>query len=168
MNAEELRTVLEYNKDTGIFLWKVRIGRKIKAGSVAGSAQKSAGGKKYIRILYKGKKYYAHRLAFLYMTGNFPNNFVDHINHDSLDNRYCNLRMASSTDNQRNKIPHKNNKTGITGVFFCKKRKKYISAITIKNKHKHLSYGNDFFEACCRRKSAELKYGFHKNHGINP
>ena len=81
----ELKEVLEYNPDTGVFIWRKPNGNRVKVGNVAGN--KSVNG--YIRIKIK-KEYLAHRLAYLYMIGNFPENDIDHINHIKDDNRWVN------------------------------------------------------------------------------
>lgn len=84
---------------------------------------------------------------------------VDHINGNTLDNRKKNLRVVSHSQNQLNpnNKPLSNNALGIRGVVWNKHRKKYKASITWEGKDIFLGYTDDFFEACCMRKSAENK-----------
>lgn len=102
ITAEALRNNLTYNPETGLWVWNIRIGRgrnAMKQGSPAGYRDTDG----YVRITPDGcKKYYAHRLAFLYMLGRWPEGFVDHVNRYRDDNRWCNLREVSARDNTWN------------------------------------------------------------------
>jgi hypothetical protein len=113
ITQSELKQVLNYNQDTGIFTWKIDIGKKYKAGQQLKSTQHG-----YIRITYKQKTYKAHRLAWLYVYGKLPDNFIDHINGIRNDNRICNLRDVTHTENNQNqRKPHKSNKSsGLLGT----------------------------------------------------
>jgi hypothetical protein len=69
--------------------------------------------------------YYCHRLAWLYMTGRWPSEQIDHENLDRSDTRFKNLREATWSQNQQHKLPQKNNKTGVTGVDFLNGIQRY-------------------------------------------
>lgn len=97
LTQEELKQKLIYDPETGIFTWIPRP-RSFRRNYVAGGQMLNG----YITIGV-GKPYLAHRLAFLYMTGQFPTNQVDHINRIRNDNRWCNLRDATSSENSFNK-----------------------------------------------------------------
>ena len=104
-----LKELLIYDPTTGIFNWKVKVG-KHNVGDVAGTKQR------YVRIRISGKDYMAHRLAWLYAYGCWPVNQIDHINRDKLDNRLCNLRDVPQSINQRNVGLRKDNSSGVRGV----------------------------------------------------
>ena len=158
ISQERLKELLHYNPDTGIFTWTVpRQGVKAKAGSV--------NGKGYRQITIDYKLYQVHRLAFLYMTGEWPKDQLDHINHIRTDNRWLNLREATCQENQRNRTKNKDNTSGVTGVYRHTVTQQWYSQIKDGGKNKYLGYFTDKFEAICARKSAEVKYGFHENHG---
>lgn len=114
IEAEQLRAMLDYCPATGVFTWKVDQNQLAVAGSVAGSIDNDG----YRRIRVLGKRHYAHRLAWLYQTGRWPVNMVDHENTDRGDNRWANLREATRSQNMANmrKPPH--NSTGYKGVSF--------------------------------------------------
>jgi len=113
LTQERLLEVLDYNSETGHFTWKVRTGPRGKAGSKAGTPHKRG----YWKISIDGKIYSAHRLAWLYAYGRWPTDQLDHINHVKDDNRLANLREASQTLNQENKIRARaDSKTGLLGV----------------------------------------------------
>lgn len=97
VTAEILRGLLTYDPANGIFQWRVRAGRR-PVGSIAGSL--SADGYRVIGI--GGKVYKAHRLAYLYMTGEWPDGQIDHRNIDHADNRWDNLRPADTSKNKAN------------------------------------------------------------------
>jgi hypothetical protein len=128
----ELKELLEYNPDTGVFTWIKAIGRA-KVGSVAGSKKHG-----YINLKINRKNYLAHRLAYLYMTGNFPENQMDHINHIKDDNRWTNLRDATNSQNMSNRAKRKDNKSGYKGVCWHKQHKKWCAEIRYMNKKIHL------------------------------
>lgn len=104
-------TLLDYNPDSGVFHWKVTRGRLAKAGGIAGTEIQ---GRVYIKI--DGKMHLAHRLAFAFMTGSFPQDRVDHMDGDASNNRWANLRKCSHAENMQNKRVSRSNKSGFLGV----------------------------------------------------
>ena len=110
---EILKEYFQYNPETGLFIWKIfRGGGSPKIGTIAGTPHEDG----YVKIKVNGKIYAAHRLAWLYMTGAFPDQEIDHINGDGTDNRFSNLREASRTENNRNTKVRKNNTSGFKRV----------------------------------------------------
>src|ERR1035437_6674326 len=112
-----IRDILYYACETGIFTWKYRANLPSKWNSKW--AGKIAGGKMLrgsIMISINRKQYYSHRLAWLWMMGEWPSQMIDHINSNPLDNRWSNLRIATPTENCANKRVHKDNISGMKGV----------------------------------------------------
>jgi hypothetical protein len=122
LTAERLRELLEYSPETGVFTWKVRSSNRIHIGDEAGSKKQ-----RYVYILIDGKLRLAHRLAWLYVHGEWPNQDIDHINRNGRDNRIANLRLATMSDNQCNAKTRTDNSTGFRGVF--PKRSKFAAQI---------------------------------------
>lgn len=159
---KQLKEIYFYNPLTGIF-------RKI--GSESGRpfsgeeiVQKKDG---YVSIRFCGRAHQAHRLAWLYMTGNWPKRQIDHINHVKNDNRFINLRDISAQENMRNRSLSSRNLSGIPGVYYSMSDTWFV-AIGENSKSVHIGSYSEMFEAICARKSAENKYGYHPNHGKTP
>lgn len=118
ITLEQLRGLLSYDPDNGLFTWTVSPNRRIKAGSIAGTTASRG----YWCIKLLGKRYYAHRLAWLYSTGHWPSLNVDHINRVKTDNRLCNLRDVTCAVNSGN--THRT-KTDYPGISWSEKRGKW-------------------------------------------
>ena len=163
LTQELLKERLIYTPSTGIFTWRTKESNfsRIIVGSPAGHIHKTG----YLVIRLYFKAYRAHRLAFLYMLGHFPLNQVDHVNRNKLDNSWINLRPASYVLNNKNKTLQKNNKSKYTGVSWRKDRKFWIATITVNKKLIYLGSSYNFDEAVAMRQAANIKYGFHPNHG---
>ncbi len=131
LTVELLRNVLSYNADTGKFRWLVSRGKR-KAGDVAGKHACNG----YWRIKLFGKEYPAHRLAWFFFYGEWPDGQVDHINLDKIDNRIVNLRQATVSENQHNKHHQNNNTSGFKGVSKFKRTGRWRSEIMVDG-HKH-------------------------------
>lgn len=127
ISAEELRRALSYDPVTGVFRWI----KKVTVGSIAGST--NARGYRLVHV--NGVHYLAHRLAWLYVKGEWPAEVIDHINGDPSDNRFINLRACSRAENQQNRKPNSNNTTGVPGVYYCKKDEKWVARIRKNGKH---------------------------------
>ena len=112
-----------------------------------------------------GKSYLAHRVAWYYMTGEWPANEIDHIDHDKTNNRWNNLRCVTSGENHKNKPMFSNNKSGTTGVRWDDALGKGTVSICVDRVHKYLGTFTDYDEACEARWAAERKYGFAEGHG---
>ena len=121
LTAERLRELLDYNPETGHFLWRKPPRHKI----INGPAGSHWG--RYVNIGISQQIYGAHQLAWLYVYGEWPANDIDHIDGDGQNNRIANLRLATMSDNQCNRKKQKNNSTGFKGVF--PKRKKFSAQI---------------------------------------
>jgi hypothetical protein len=112
VTAKRLRELLDYNPETGEFTWKVKI-KQVNRGDLAGSIKSNG----YRNISIDRHEYGAHRLAWLYVHGCFPREYIDHINRNKQDNRLCNLREATAQQNTHNRRGDKDSKTGIKGVY---------------------------------------------------
>lgn len=122
MDKVDMRNILSYDPDTGIFRWKISPNIAIKTGDVAGGITRQG----YLKIAYCHKNYLSHRLAWYMMTGEWPNIAIDHINGDPSDNRWCNLRLATPSQNGANMKPFGKLPKGVT---FHKKTGKYQAQI---------------------------------------
>lgn len=112
ITAESLKNAFDYDPETGVFKWKRRSGKRGIPGRVAGTVDFSG----YVVLTINKKRHKAHRMAFLYMTGELPAVAVDHINGVKTDNRFANLRQADWSQNQHNRCRQSNNKSGFMGV----------------------------------------------------
>lgn len=134
LTAERLREVLDYDRETGVFAWKVTTSNRAKAGTIAG--HKHIFG--YTIIMVDGHRYPAHRLAWLYQTGKWPNQIIDHINGCPNDNRFSNLREATHVENSRNSRKPSNNTSGFKGVRLDKRWNRWVAEIRTDGKRKSL------------------------------
>lgn len=114
LTAERLRELLDYDPATGHFQWKRSLKGGVRAGDLAGCSSDSGGGREYKRIRVDGRLYYAHRLAWLYVCGEWPPNQIDHKNGQS--DSISNLRAATSTENLGNTRKRSDNTSGFKGV----------------------------------------------------
>jgi len=106
----------------------------VKAGDVAGRG--SGGG--YRQISVDNRLYLAHRLAWLYMTGEWPEVQIDHVNMDRADNRFVNLRQATRSENKGNMRAQANNASGLKGVYWHKRAGKWCAQINTNGTRRHL------------------------------
>ena len=158
----ELKKALEYHPETGLFIRIECRSNRVQAGEVAGYICSISG---YVVIGVSGTQYLAHRLAHLYMTGEWPDNQIDHDDHVRHNNKWDNLFEATNQENHKNRTLNKNNTSGVVGVGWDKERGKWWAAIKTDYKRINLGRFTDKFEAICIRMSANNKYNFHSNHG---
>lgn len=118
----ELFEKLNYNPYTGLFVWLIRPRLRSKIGDIAGQLTNHG----YILIGINGNRYLAHRLAWLYMTGELLENDIDHKDLNRTNNKWNNLREANDSQNKGNALKHKDNTSGKKGVCWDKSRNKWI------------------------------------------
>lgn len=166
----ELKEKLNYDPDTGIFTWINTI-HKERLNKKAGSISSDKLGKRYIKIHVGGKRYLAHHLASLYMTGEFPETVMDHIDGDGINNKWENLRCVTSSDNSKNRKIRLDNTSGVCGVCWHKGNKRWRVQISLmecgKSKRVFVGEFKNIDDAILARKQAEKLHGYHKNHGID-
>ncbi|WP_313193700.1 HNH endonuclease [Shinella zoogloeoides] len=147
---ERLHELLTYDPETGIFRWKVDRNQNVKAGSIAGAPDSSG----YIQVRVDGRKYQANRLAWLYMTGEWPSEQVDHRDRDRANNRWANLREATHAENCRNRRRRSDNKSGFPGVKITRNGT-YEATIGIDGEKVYLGTYSTLHEALNVRRFAE-------------
>lgn len=131
LTQSQLKAVINYNPESGEFIWINPIANRLKVGDIAGSINKHG-----YRYIYFNRKYHrACRLAWFYMTGEWPENHIDHINRIRDDDRFCNLREATKIENGQNRILNKNGtSTNIMNVFKRKSSGNYYASVFHKGK----------------------------------
>lgn len=162
---KELIELVSYDPDTGLFIRLKTQCNSAKAGSEPGHVKQYSCDLKYRALEYKRKEYKMHRLAYLYMTGEWPEIDIDHIDGDGLNNKWENLRSVTKYQNQQNRRLNSNSKSGVSGVSFYAQSGKWRAAININGKKKHLGYFDTFEEAKEVRERANIDNGYHVNHG---
>ncbi|MDO7911362.1 HNH endonuclease [Pseudomonas sp. 22-AL-CL-001] len=160
LTLERACEVLEYDSVSGVFRWKQARGTK-PAGSVAGSDN----GQGYLDISVDGRKYWAHVIAALMMTGRMPKVSIDHLNGVRSDNRWLNLRISGQSANLRNAKRYATNRSGITGVYWSAPTGKWQASICEPcGKKRRMSF-DSLLDAASWRKSQENRNGYSPNHG---
>ena len=138
ITQESLKELLHYNPETGVFTWIKKPNRKVLIGSIAGSILKTGRDIGRTNICLNRITFGAHRLAWLYMTGEWPTKVIDHINGNPQDNRFANLRSVSCRENSQNL--RKQPAGGASGLLGAAKGSggKWVAAIKINGKKKYL------------------------------
>lgn len=133
ISLERLKQVIEYHHETGVFVWRITLSSRAQSGMIASSDD----GRGYKRICIDGMRYKAHRLAWLYAYGVWPDGCIDHVNGNPSDNRIKNLRCVTLSGNAQNqRVAHRNNKSsGLLGAYpAANKTNPWKAAIQINGK----------------------------------
>jgi len=134
ITQNKLKELLKYSPEAGNFIWNAVVGRRIKAGNLAGTPQKRGS----ISIKIGGRQYLAHRLVWLYVHGEFPSNLIDHIDGNPSNNRLDNIRECTNSENLKNQATSKRNTSGFKGVTFHKLTGKWQAGARLNGKRIHL------------------------------
>jgi len=166
ITARRVRELLDYDPETGIFIWRrrplrcglERIDRgwnKRFAGKLAIGGRHPQG---HFRICLYCRGYAAHRLAWLYVYGEWPKTDIDHINGNGGDNRIANLRLASVSQNIMNSKRHRDNTSGTKGISLDKRSGRWHVYVTVKYKRVFSKLYNDLDDAIAARHEAAKKH----------
>lgn len=173
-SPQEVRSLLSLNEDRGTLTWLQRPREMFSSDNACNSWNAKWAGKPAFTAI-DGKGYFvgaircrlhrAHRVVWAMHYGEWPGGDLDHINGDKTDNRIANLRIVSHRENMLNLPKKTNNTSGVVGVYWAKRDKKWSAKI--KHEGREISLGNHrSFEAAVRaRREAEARYGYHENHG---
>src|SRR5574341_403988 len=157
LTQQRLKEVLRYTPRTGEMVWRVTLSNRATAGTAVRG--RSLNG--YSRVKIDGRLYYAHRLAWLYVVGEWPPVKVDHKNRDRADNRWRNLRLANNSQNSQNTTMRSDNTSGHKGVTWSKRFSCWLAQIQIDGRGKHLGVFEKLKDAVSARREAEKKYFTH-------
>lgn len=152
IDADELRRRLSYDRETGVFIWRLDVGRA-RAGMIAGADAHNG----YRHICIQRHMYMAHRLAWLYVYGKWPEGEIDHANGIKSDNRIANLREATRSQNMSNKRGVRSS-SGFRGVFWHKKAKRWQAHIRVNGTRINLGLFDNAQEASAVYTAAAEKY----------
>lgn len=170
----DLREVLDYDPITGRFDWREpqpswfksvghwRAYLAFVAGKQPMTDPHSAG---YLWGSVLGEQMLAHRVAWAWYYGEWPDAEIDHIDHVRSSNPIHNLRVAGRVGNMRNASLRQDNTSGVTGVTWQADRRKWAAQIGVHGRIIPLGRFDKFDDAVTARKAAEQRYGFHPNHG---
>ncbi|MEI2684259.1 HNH endonuclease [Erwinia aphidicola] len=132
----QMKSLLDFDPQTGVFTWKVTRNHLSRAGTVAGCNSSNG----YIRIHILGRTYHAHRLAWIFQYNETSSLDIDHIDGNKKNNRIANLRLATRSQNNHNAPPNRKNTSGYRGVYFNKNAKKWMAMIIYKGERMYLGY----------------------------
>lgn len=173
LDQQYVKECFDYNEETGDLFWKERPKSHFKTekGWQTFNTQKKGklvgtkGNHGYLQVAINKKVYLAHRICFLWMIGFIPD-FVDHEDHNRVNNSWGNLKGVSQQGNNKNLNMRKTNTSGITGVRWCTRDKAWTARIQVNYESLNLGHFNNIFDAACARKAAEIQFNFHVNHGV--
>jgi hypothetical protein len=161
ITLDSIKRELSYDPHTGFFTWKKQ-GNGVTIGMRAGSLISNG----YRRIGVNWAYHLEHRLAWFYMTGEWPESEIDHIDNNPSNNAFSNLRLSTRAQNQHNQKMHRTNKSGVKGVSFNKFSRKWIAEIRDKRKRVYFGMFADLSSAESAIKEAREKlHGEFANHG---
>ena len=156
ISAAELRRLIDYDPETGRFTSRVRRGR-IAVGDVVGTRRNDG----YVKIGIGGRQYYAHRLAWLHVYGEYPS-VVDHVDRNPSNNRLTNLRLVNLSQNQQNQVAHINNTSGYKGVTLHKKSGLWKAEIQVNRRRTTIGYYKTPDQASVAYQTAAMIFHSHR------
>lgn len=159
LTAERLRELLHYNPETGLFTQRV-VRQGVKAAGIRAGTINARG---YVMVSLDNRKYSAHRLAWLYVTGSWPSSELDHRDGVPHNNRFSNLREVTRSQNLQNRRLSKSNSSGFRGVYWNKRAKQWHSQIRCNKKRIHLGFYDTASEAYAAYLAAAARLHTH-NH----
>jgi len=175
---EMLHKLLICDAEAGKLFWRVRPSYSFAEGrygqkSIAKSWNKKHAGKKAFDVLTDGylagaiygNSHKAHRIIYAMHYGEWPKDEIDHINHNKIDNRIVNLRIATRTENNKNQTIRTDNKSGFCGVYWREAHNKWYAQIRHEGKNIYLGGFDKKSDAVAVREKANVRFGFHTNHG---
>lgn len=167
-SVDYLRKRLRYEPDTGKLFWLDYEGasKEWRTRWVGKEAFTALNDKGYYIGSVDNVKYRANRVAWAIYYGEWPEQYLDHINGVTTDDRISNLRDVSHQENHRNSALRKNNTSGVNGVSWSKSSGKWRVHVNVGGKYKHLGYFNNIEEAAAVRKQADVQYGYSERHGL--
>lgn len=160
-----------YDPVNGFLIWRTRPqshfdtkrGMNISNSSHAGN-KIECNDRGYLKVRINGQNYFSHQIIFAMEYGRWAST-IDHIDGNGLNNRINNIREVSASENQKNSSRRRGAKTLLMGVSWHKGIEKWVAYIGASGALERLGSHSCFFEAVCRRKSAEIRHNFHENHG---
>ncbi|WP_056236228.1 HNH endonuclease signature motif containing protein [Mesorhizobium sp. Root552] len=182
LTYDHVSEVLNYNPKTGKFRWKIRSERFFKSGAAGGQlaaafrwnkmyagteALNCPGTQGYLSGAIFGQSVKAHRVAWLLATGEWPSGDIDHLNGDPADNRICNLRDGTTSDNMKNQRRYKNNRSGHVGVSFRGRNSRWAAYIDLDGTRRNLGEFRTLEDAIAAREKASAELGFSPRHGMS-
>lgn len=147
LNQSILKEYLEYDADSGHFYNKVSRSSNSKIGDIAGSTNKLG----YVVINLLGKRYLAHRLAWLYVYGCWPDNEIDHIDRVKSNNSIYNLRDVSRSINGRNTPVRSHSQIGHKNIKYDKRDRMFSVCLTINGSQRSFGRFNNLTDALYKR-----------------
>lgn len=175
LNECQLRELLDYDPASGALTWRRRGPCWFKsqrdcqawntryAGKPANHIHKLG----YVVVRLFGRAYKGHRVAYAIHHGRWPTLQIDHINGVKTDNRIANLREVDNQTNAKNTKTHRHNTSGVSGVYWHKRDRKWIARIGATKAGSFIGAYKEFDAAVAARKHAETILGYHPNHGRN-
>jgi hypothetical protein len=159
LTVDFVRSILDYDPESGILTWKYR--KDLTPGwntRFVGTEAGNINNLGYRQIAINRSRYQAHRLAWLIVTGEWPQHQIDHEDGNPSNNRFSNLREATDQENNQNRKTPSNNTSGVKGVYWDKHAQKWRAWIVVDRKRIHLGLFDSFDEAVAVRQAAEIRY----------
>jgi hypothetical protein len=144
---QRVNALIDYDSASGKMTWKTKSNNRLKAGQEVGVIKERG----YRQFQLDKKRYYVHRVAFYIMVGRWPHFHIDHINGDPSDNRWCNLREATVSQNRMNSARQSNNKSGHTGVFWNSQKNKWCAVVKVNYYTTNLGFFSNLEDAVAAR-----------------
>ena len=154
ISVDYLRGVLSYNSSSGCLTW---ISTKPRSSKKPGDVAGYVDGSGYLKVKVCGELLLAHRVSYALHIGSFPDGYIDHVNGDKIDNRFCNLRVVNCSHSQVNRAVFKNNTSGYRGVTWNEAAKSWSARCAVNGKRIHIGYFNDAKSASLAYESAAIK-----------
>lgn len=155
LSAQRLRDVLQYDEETGVFTWRQKCtSSRVSVGDEAGTLREG-----YVLIGIDGKDYRAHRLAWLYVHGKWPERDIDHRDLVKHHNWIANIRLATKGENQQNqRDARSNSRSKVLGVSWDKSRDKWVAKLKVDGKVVHYTRHKTMDDASAAYLSAKLAF----------